>query len=80
MVLKATLLAILLAATLVGPGHAASRSTLIAMAVALLDVAREHCDAETTIDGEVKANLMSDFHNYEIGGLASAISGSYNFV
>ena len=48
------------------------------MAVALLDVAEEHCQAETAVDDKVKASLMADFHEFDIGGLASAISNPLN--
>jgi hypothetical protein len=75
MVLRVAALALLLAAV---PVHAASRGTLIAMAVALLDVAEEHCTAETAIDDKVKVHLLADFHQYDIGGLASVISAPLN--
>jgi hypothetical protein len=57
---------------------AANRSTLIAMAVALLDVAEEHCEGRITIDGAVKARLMVDFREYDISGIGSVISGPLN--
>jgi hypothetical protein len=72
MVLRAAL-ALLLSG---GSATAANRSTNIAMAVALLDVAREHC--AITVDATVETKLMKDFHEYDIAGLASILSGPLN--
>lgn len=72
MVLRAALALALLGA----PAAASERSTNIAMAVALLDVAIEHCTIK--VDGTVKARLMRDFREYDIAGLASILSGPLN--
>ena len=74
MVLRAAIATLLLMAA---PAEAASRGTLIAMAVALLDVAEQHCD-DLKRDAELEEHLLRHFHEYDIGGLASAISGPLN--
>lgn len=75
MVLRAAVIA-LLVGTL--PALASNRSVNIAMAVALLDVAEEHCAKSITVDAEAKRQLMVDFHEYDIAGLASTISRELN--
>lgn len=60
------------------PAGALDRSTSIAMAVALLDVAGEYCTI--TIDSQAKVRLMRDFHEYDIAGLASILSGPLNVL
>ena len=64
--------------TMAVPAAAASRGTLIAMAVGLLDVVEEHCQDEVVVDEQLKAHLLRHFHEYDIGGLASVISGPLN--
>lgn len=71
----ATLLAL---AALATPASAESRGTRIAMAVALLDVTQEHCAGKLTVDGQVKARLIENFHEYDIAGLASLLSKPLN--
>lgn len=75
MVLRAACAAILLMTLPASAGT--SRGTLIAMAVALIDVAEEHC-SEVRLDTDLHGHLMRHFHEYDIGGLASAISGPLN--
>jgi hypothetical protein len=70
MVLRAAILLMLM----ILPAHSASRGTMIAMAVALLDVAEEHCIGQIAIDQTKRKELYLHFHEYDIGGLASAIS------
>lgn len=60
------------------PVLAADRASNIAMAVALLEVAEENCAGGIAVDQELKTHLMRHFHEYDIGGLASAISGPLN--
>ena len=48
------------------------------MAVAVLDVAEEHCGASIAVDPAMRENLFLHFHEYDIAGLASAISGPLN--
>ena len=60
------------------PAEAASRGTKIAMAVALLDVAEQYCKGAIAVDPAVRENLFLHFHEYDIGGLSSAISGPLN--
>lgn len=75
MVLRAAAIAVLLAAS---PALASNRSVNIAMAVALLDVAEEHCGQSVKVDPEARRLLMIDFHEYDIAGLASTISRELN--
>ena len=75
MVLRVALIALLLAAS---PTLAGNRSVNIAMAVALLDVAEEHCGQSVNVDAEARRLLMIDFHEYDIAGLASTISRELN--
>lgn len=74
MVLRAAFVFLLM----VPPAEAASRGTKIAMAVALLDVAEQYCRGAIAIDQDVRKNLFLHFHEYDIGGLSSAISGPLN--
>ncbi len=74
MLLRAALLCLLM----VAPAEAASRGTKIAMAVALLDVADQYCQGMIAVDQDVRKNLFLHFHEYDIGGLSSAISGPLN--
>jgi hypothetical protein len=73
-VLRAAIILLLVMAV---PAQAASRATRIAMAVALLDVAEQHCDSLKR-DADLEEHLLRHFHEYDIGGLASAISGPLN--
>ena len=56
--------ACLVAAALLFPptADATQRSTRIAMAVALLDLAEEHCGGAIAVDPELRAQLLIDFH------------------
>jgi hypothetical protein len=54
------------------------RGTRIAMAVALLDVASDHCGESLRIDQKVRETLFLHFHEYDIGGLASLLSRPLN--
>lgn len=72
------LFVLLALAALAAPALADSRGTRIAMAVALLDVTQEHCAGRLTVDGAVKARLFQNFHEYDIGGLASLLSKPLN--
>lgn len=72
------LAALLVLAALATPAAAESRGTRIAMAVALLDVAQEHCAGRYTVDEHVKAMLFDNFHEYDIAGLASLLSRPLN--
>jgi hypothetical protein len=75
MVLRAALILALLAT----PAMAVSaRGTKIAMAVALLDVAQDHCGARVDVDEKEKERLMLHFHEYDIAGLASVLSRPLN--
>jgi hypothetical protein len=74
MVLRVVIISMLLAM----PAEAASRGTKIAMAVALLDVAEQYCKGAIAVDPDVRENLFVHFHEYDIGGLSSAISGPLN--
>lgn len=59
--------------------HAAdARGTRIAQAVALLDVAQDYCQGRITVDAEMKDVLLDHFHEYDIAGLASVLSGPLN--
>lgn len=60
------------------PAEAASRGTKIAMAVALLDVAEQYCKGAIIVDPALRKTLFIHFHEYDIGGLSSAISGPLN--
>jgi|GEM_PF-4435422 len=71
-------LALLLLSALAGPALAESRGTRIAMAVALLDVTQEHCEGKLEVDPQVKATLLTHFHEYDIAGLASLLSRPLN--
>lgn len=75
--LPATTLLAMTAIALAAPAEAASRGTRIAMAVAIVDVAKDTCRT-VTLDEELQSHLMRHFHEYDIGGLASAISGPLN--
>lgn len=75
MVLRSAIVAVLLTNV---PASAASRDTLIAMAVGLLDVVEEHCVGDVTIDKEIRAKLFKDFREYDIGGISSAVSRPLN--
>ena len=75
MVLRTAIIAVLLATA---PALASNRSVNIAMAVALLDVAEEHCGQSVKVDPEARRLLMIDFHEYDIAGLASTISRELN--
>ena len=55
-----------------------NRGTRIAMAVALLDVAEEHCEGRYRVDEQVKTTLLEHFHEYDIAGLASLLSRPLN--
>lgn len=72
------LAALALLPLLASEAAAESRGTRIAMAVALLDVAQEHCQASLTVDPQVKARLLEHFHEYDIAGLASLLSRPLN--
>jgi hypothetical protein len=74
MVLRAAALLLFMAL----PAGAASRDTRIAMAVALLDVAEEYCSDAVAVDAAQKRTLMIHFHEYDIAGLASTLSGPLN--
>ena len=65
-------------ALVTGPALAETRGTRIAMAVALLDVAKEHCGTRLRVDDVVKRTLMRHFHEYDIAGLASLLSKPLN--
>lgn len=60
------------------PAQAESRGTLIAMAVALLDVAGDQCGGLVQVDEGVKKTLYEHFHEYDIAGLASILSRPLN--
>lgn len=70
--------ALLALATLCQPALAQDRGTRIAMAVALLDVAQDHCGEQLRVDATVKKKLMAHFHEYDIAGLASLLSQPLN--
>ena len=75
--------ATLIAALALAAGSSASmaetsRGTRIAMAVALLDVAQDHCDSKIRVDEKVKDTLFLHFHEYDIAGLASLLSRPLN--
>lgn len=74
MVLRTALLCLLALAL---PAEAASRGDRIAMAVALLEVAKERCPA-LEVDEDLHEHLIRHFREYDIGGIASAISGPLN--
>ena len=77
--MKPTALAILALAMLSLPASAIeNRGTRIAMAVALLDVAEEHCGSSIEVDPEMRETLFLHFHEYDIAGLASVISRELN--
>lgn len=59
------------------PAGASGRGERIAMAVALLEVAKERCLA-LEVDEELRAHLLRHFREYDIGGISSAISGPLN--
>lgn len=63
---------------LMQPAQAENRGTRIAMAVALLDVAEEHCAGRFRVDEYVKKVLLQHFHEYDIAGLASLLSQPLN--
>lgn len=70
------LLALVLLST---AAHAADRrGTRIAQAVALLDVAQDVCQGRFAVDHEMKDVLFDHFHEYDIAGLASILSGPLN--
>lgn len=69
---------LLILALLSQPALAQDRGTRIAMAVALLDVAEDHCAGTLRIDPGVKERLMAHFHEFDIGGLASLLSQPLN--
>ena len=71
-------LALLMLALNSGLAEASNRSTRIAMAVALLDVAEEHCGSSIEVDPEMRKTLFLHFHEYDIAGLASVISRELN--
>jgi hypothetical protein len=75
MVLRAAAALLVLMAV---PAGAESRGTRIAMAVALLDVAADHCAGRYSVDEEQKSRLFRHFHEYDIAGLASLLSGPLN--
>jgi hypothetical protein len=59
--------------------HAAdARGTRNAQAVALLDVTQDVCQGRFAIDPEMKDVLFDHFHEYDIAGLASILSGPLN--
>jgi len=60
------------------PAQAESRGTRIAMAVALLDVVKEHCTGKFAVDAAVQKKLLEHFHEYDIAGLASLLSSPLN--
>ena len=70
--------ALLLLAALANPAAAQSRGFSIAMAVALLDVTQDFCSGRYTVDETEKARLLVHFHEYDIAGLASVLSGPLN--
>jgi hypothetical protein len=70
--------ALLAFAVLCAPALAQDRGTRIAMAVALLDVAEEHCAGQFRVDASIKKKLMAHFHEYDIAGLASLLSQPLN--
>ena len=70
--------ALVAAALLCQPALAQDRGTRIAMAVALLDVAEDHCAGQFSVDAGVKETLMAHFHEYDIAGLASLLSQPLN--
>ncbi|MEI7598260.1 MAG: hypothetical protein WCJ41_02955 [Aestuariivirga sp.] len=72
------LAALLVLAALATPAAAENRGTRIAMAVALLDVAQEHCEGRYQVDEHVKTVLFNNFHEYDIAGLASLLSHPLN--
>lgn len=74
MVLKGFIALLLLAS----PAWAENRGTRIAMAVALLDVAEDHCKGRFRVDEAVKEKLFLHFHEYDIAGLASLLSRPLN--
>ena len=69
---------LLFIAALACPAAAQSRGLGIAMAVALLDVTRDYCGGTYTVDEAEKARLLAQFHEYDIAGLASVLSGPLN--
>ncbi|MFM8747563.1 MAG: hypothetical protein ACKOED_13015 [Aestuariivirga sp.] len=71
-------IALLALALLCQPALAQDRGTRIAMAVALLDVAADHCAGTLRVDAGVKKKLMAHFHEYDIAGLASLLSQPLN--
>ncbi len=73
MVLRAALLLLALA----GPAEAAGRSTRIAMAVALLDVADEYC-SPLAVDRQARDTLFRHFREYDIAGVGSSIARPLN--
>ena len=75
MVLRSAIIVLMLMTI---PAEAASRGTLIAMAVGLLDVAEEHCAREVSVDAIEKTRLLKDFRDYDIGGISSAVSVPLN--
>jgi hypothetical protein len=48
------------------------------MAVALLDVAQDHCAGRFHVNEHVKKVLFEHFHEYDIAGLASLLSQPLN--
>lgn len=60
------------------PVQAENRGTRIAMAVALLDVAEDHCAGRFHVNEYVKKVLFEHFHEYDIAGLASLLSQPLN--
>jgi hypothetical protein len=71
-------MALFFLAAMAGTAEASPRSTKIAMAVALLDVAEERCAASIVVDPGIRKTLFLHFHEYDIAGLASVISRELN--
>lgn len=72
------LAALLALVQLAQPAGAENRGTRIAMAVALLDVAEDHCAGRFEVNAHVKTVLFEHFHEYDIAGLASLLSQPLN--
>lgn len=55
-----------------------SRTTPVAMTVAVLDVAKSHCRGTLDVDAALEARLIEEFRQYDVGGVQSAISRPLN--
>lgn len=76
--LRLALLTLTLMLLVPQPAEASNRGTRIAMAVALLDVAEDHCAGRFEVNAHVKKVLFEHFHEYDIAGLASLLSQPLN--